>query len=209
MRTKVFGIGFPKTGTSSLGRALQMLGYRLQRGINVNRPNRPQIELPVTREKLFNLARPYSHRYDAFEDFPWMALYREMDREHPGSKFILTVRDEAAWLRSVQRHFRTIRSRPVLYLAGEDGPEASHEALFNAYRAHNKAVQDYFSDRPGDLLLLDVDDADWPLLCRFLGRREPLFRRYPCKNKAAVREWNALKKERGLIPALAHLLRRA
>jgi hypothetical protein len=28
-RSKVFGIGFHKTGTSSLGRALSMLGYRV------------------------------------------------------------------------------------------------------------------------------------------------------------------------------------
>ncbi len=35
-RPKVFGIGFHKTGTTSLGRALRALGYRVHKGFTIN-----------------------------------------------------------------------------------------------------------------------------------------------------------------------------
>ena len=33
-------------------------------------------------------------KFDALQDVPWAALYRELDAAYPGSKFILTVRKE-------------------------------------------------------------------------------------------------------------------
>ncbi|MFP4004907.1 MAG: sulfotransferase family protein [Alphaproteobacteria bacterium] len=201
-RPKVFGIGFPKTGTSSLGRALQILGYRVQRGVNINRPGRPWVEPPVTREKLAALALPRCGEYDAFEDFPWMALYREADEAFPGSKFILTVRDPDAWQGSVKRHFPEINVAPLLFLCGTDGPTAAHSRFLEAYHAHNEAVRNYFRGREEDLLVWDVDRADWPGLCDFLGRRRPLLRSYPHANRAAMREWRHTLKTRGMWAAL-------
>lgn len=193
---KVFGIGFPKTGTSSLGKALKVLGYRLQKGININRPGRPYIEPPITPLKLLQTASPYTYEHSAFEDFPWMALYREMDRDWPGSKFILTVRDADSWLRSVKSHAPEITSTSWRVLAGSENAESvTHDQFLTAYHAHNEAVKEYFRERRDDLLILDLDTADWEQLCDFLGRRKPILRRYPHVNKSSTRHLRRIKRQ--------------
>jgi hypothetical protein len=48
----------------------------------------------------------------------------------------------------------------------------------------NQDVTEYFKDRPGDLLVMDITrDGQWNKLCPFLNLRRP-FRRFPHKNKA-------------------------
>ena len=42
-------------------------------------------------------------RYYAASDMPIPLLYKKLDKAYPGSKFILTIRDEEKWLKSVER----------------------------------------------------------------------------------------------------------
>ncbi len=84
-KTKVFVVGFHKTGTSSLATALTILGYKVCGA--QNHLSRPLINGNL--EPFVELAK----KYDAFEDDPWPILYKEMDKHFPGSKFILTYRD--------------------------------------------------------------------------------------------------------------------
>ena len=197
MKQKVFGVGFQKTGTSSLGKALQILGYKVHGGFRVNLPGKIQIDTPVTLEKLATVAMPIVPRFSAFEDNPWCLLYRELDHAYPGSKFILTTRDPASWIRSVVRHFGETTS-PIMEIAyGTHLPPKGNEAEYiAAYQAHNRAVKDYFADRPDDLLVFDLETAGWPKLCEFLDRREPRLRAYPVRNRAEQRERNAQRKAR-------------
>ena len=93
--TKVFGIGFHKTGTSSLAKALERLGY------TVCGARRDLVEPAVSNDldKLFKVI----DQYDACQDNPWPILFRELDEHYPGSKFILIERDPDKWLRSAIR----------------------------------------------------------------------------------------------------------
>ncbi|MBI1357416.1 MAG: hypothetical protein GC160_24005 [Acidobacteria bacterium] len=84
-KAKVFCIGFQKTGTTSLGYALSLLGYRVAGMFDVMTFNSKD----ETLAKAIQLGR----RYDAFQDNPWPILYRELDQAFPSAKFILTVRD--------------------------------------------------------------------------------------------------------------------
>ena len=95
---KVFCIGFHKTGTTSLKMALKILGYR------VTGPN-GRHDKNIGRN-VEALARRIVPKFDAFQDNPWPIIYRFLDKEYPGSKFILTVRPE----RQVDRQ----RHRPLL-----------------------------------------------------------------------------------------------
>jgi hypothetical protein len=96
-RPKIFGVGFHKTGTSSLGAAFQQLGYRVA-GQNVAMD--PDIGRHAA-EIVFGMVP----LYDAFRDNPWPLFYRELDARYPGSKFILTIRPSSEWFASVVRHF--------------------------------------------------------------------------------------------------------
>ena len=174
---KVFGIGFHKTGTTSLGAALTRLGHR------VTGPN--WVELPDIADRALALATELSHRFDAFQDNPWPLLYREMDALHPGSKFVLTVRDPDRWLASAVRHFGA-RDTPMREWIYGVGHPAGNEDVYRArYVAHNFEVQRYFAGRPNDLLVMDLSAGDgWPELCAFLGC-EVVPGEFPRENVAA------------------------
>ena len=195
MQPKVFCIGFQKTGTSSLGAALRMLGYRVHKGFRFNLPGKVQISDPVTRGALVQAAMPMAEDYSAFEDNPWCLLYRELDAAYPGSKFILTRRSASAWAESLVRHFQGHDDPMFRFIYGCDDASAKPRSHFvQIYQRHNQSVLAHFRDRPGNLLVFDLESASWPELCGFLGRRQPMFRAFPHKNKAAVRERKAARK---------------
>jgi len=163
---KVFGIGFQKTGTTTLKWALYALGYDVKGG---------GLELiePLTRgdlEPVYDVA----DTFDAFEDHPWPQLFKEMDARYPGSKFVLTLRDEASWIESVVNHLGFLPDPMQKLTYGVGFPAGFEDVFLDRYRRHNADVQDYFRDRPDDLLVLDFwQEAGWDTLCRFLGKPVP------------------------------------
>jgi hypothetical protein len=179
-RPKVFCIGFHKTGTSSLDSALTRLGYR------VTGPN--GYEDPDIGEKLHELAAQLIDEYDAFQDNPWPLLYRWVDERVPGARFILTIRDEDAWLRSVIKHFgeRVTPMRELIYGEGHGSPVGNEDLYLERYRRHNREVLDYFRGRD-DLLVLKLTEGEgWERLCPFLGHSVPRAP-FPHANRAEAR----------------------
>jgi hypothetical protein len=161
----IFGIGFHKTGTSSLGRAFEYLGYRVQGHV-------PTSGIEDAKRK----ARTYRKGYDVLQDTPWPVLYEWLDHTYPGSQFILTVRPEDEWIDSVCRHFggSTTTTREWMY-DGAGDPMGNEDLYLDTYRRHNEDVLDYFGDRRGDdLLVMDITQGDgWSKLCSFLGCATP------------------------------------
>lgn len=180
MTAKVFCIGFHKTGTSSLERALTMLGYQ------VTGPN--GVRDRKIAEHVLPMAQKLVPRYDAFQDNPWPIIYKEMDVAWPGSKFILTERDPDAWLRSQVRHFGT-KTRPMRqWIYGAGCPQGNEDIYRARFVRHYQEVRAYFADRPDDLLVLDLTAGDgWEKLCPFLGQDIPAVP-FPHSNKAEARE---------------------
>lgn len=174
-RPRVFGIGFHKTGTTSLARAFERLGYRTVHGAAPLRAalgHHPMMELLRAGE--LGPAWEVAEAFDAFSDNPWFSLFREADARFPGSRFILTRRDPERWLRSVLNHFGGTESDFRRWIYGTGDP-VGHEALFlERYRAHEAAVLAHFAHRPEDLLVMDFEQGDgWEALCGFLGLTAP------------------------------------
>jgi hypothetical protein len=168
MQGKIIGVGFQKTGTSTLREALKILGYTVK-----DTSSRPII--PIFRGNYGKVLRMIRN-YDAIEDTPWYMIYRELDEMIPGSKFILTIRDEESWYRSVSRHIGDLRSpqHEWIYGRGKGLPKDDRENTIKVYRRHNAGVLEYFKDRPDDLLVLDFTKGDkWEKMCAFLDREIP------------------------------------
>ena len=172
---KVFGIGFNKTGTTSLGAALAFLRYRVCRGARPLRAalgQRRMMELLHSGDvdPILDIAQ----RFDAFEDNPWFVIYRELDAAFPGSRFILTVRDESRWIESAVRYYGPSTSDLREWIYGNGNPIAARGEWLARYRGHNETVREYFRGRPGDLLVVDWERGDgWDQLCGFLGVPRP------------------------------------
>lgn len=181
-QSKVFGIGLSRTGTRSLTSALQVLGfdcshYPIDEDTYTELSN-GQYDLTLLRD------------HDGLTDITTVPFYQQFDRLYPGSKFILTVRDRQSWLRSCQNHWF---NRPA-FKHTEDPDEEVHllmrqflraavygcynfvpERFGAVYDAHLRQVQDYFRDRPGDLLVIDICSGQgFETLAPFLGRTVPV-----------------------------------
>jgi hypothetical protein len=176
--TRIFGIGLHKTATTSLHKAFQILGFdSLHWGTG---------EAPLIWQEMNTEGKSKTlERYYALSDLPIPVLYQKLDKAYPGSKFILTTRDEQKWLKSVEGLWDEKRNptrslwdiypfsnriHTVLYGQQNFDPVV----MLDRYRCHNAEVKEYFKNRPQDLLVLDMEKVDpWPILCRFLGESTP------------------------------------
>lgn len=165
-KQKVFCIGFQKTGTSSLRDALRTLGY------DVTGVFGRKIKLAELKRRYVEIGLEIARQHDAVEDMPWPLMFRELDAEFPGSKFILTVRETDRWYKSIAGHFGDNPYHLQQLTYGDDAPApVGHEARYReVYESHNAAVQAHFAGRPDDLLVMRLENGDaWDKLCPFLG----------------------------------------
>lgn len=164
--SKIFGLGFQKTGTKSLGAALDILGYRVCGPVGAK-------DLDIAKN-----VRPLIHSlvplYDAFQDNPWPLFYEDLDRRYPGSRFIFTVRSPDAWIDSIVAHFGDHDTPMRHYIYGVGHPKGNERVFLERYRRHNDEVRHYFRNRSEDILTMDITRGDgWGPLCDFLGLRRP------------------------------------
>ena len=159
---KIICIGWHKTGTTTLGDALLKLGYNVT-------GCREDLAFPLLENNMTPVFE-VANQFDALQDMPWSVLYKELDHKYPGSKFILTVRDEAAWLNSIKNHFGSNYTALREWIYG-NGVFEGNEALYvKKFRAHYDEVAQYFQDRPNDLIIMDLKHGDgWEKLCSFLN----------------------------------------
>lgn len=196
-KQKVFCIGFSKTGTTSLELALEALGYRVKGPVGLEDKN--------IAKNVYQLTFPLVEQYDAFQDNPWPIIYKELDEKFPGSKFILTRRDSQSWIKSAVDHFGTKVKPMHVWIYGVKTAAGNEDVYIARYERHNREVMEYFANRPGDLLVLDLKEPDpWGKLCAFLGCEVPNIP-YPHANKAG--EWKSGKRQRWWKKYLTHPVR--
>lgn len=177
--TKIFGIGWHKTATTSLSAAIRELGFKCDHWRN------PTWAKAIWTELTQFDRRPIFERCYGVADVPICLLYERLDTLYPGSKFILTVRNEDEWLQSVEGHFNR-KINPYRKFWDKDpfsnqihtemyGRTTFDSDIFLArYRKHNSDVLDYFK---GDKRFLVMDmsrNAGWLELCNFLRQPIPL-----------------------------------
>lgn len=178
-KAQVFVIGFHKTGTTSLGQALKLLGMN---------PSVWTDQRHLGAYQFFRY-RKLLKQYDAFEDEPFSEFYEIVDTIFPNAKFILTVRDEQRWIESCKKHFgryqgvhsrrpEKLRKRDKIWhhkKYGEGCPIKGEAIWRERYRNHNHRVTEYFEERPEKLLVLDITrhKAPWNALCSFLKMEIP------------------------------------
>lgn len=172
---KVIGIGLPRTGLTSLARALTILGY-------------DTIHFPASLER--------AQRREAATDMPLPHRYRALAKRFPKAKFILTLREERYWhrsmvaaghkygwidhpdpkLRKLSKHAqeRTKKSCPEVYEAFNKTLGRDPARWVERYHFHRQQITKNFQLDPDRLLIMNICDGDrWIPLCRFLNKDIP------------------------------------
>jgi len=177
--TRIFGIGMQKTATTSLDAALKILGFDSAHWID------GKWAVAILREMRERGRSETLERHYALCDLPIAILFRELDRAYPGSKFILTVRDEVDWLVSTRDHWsyehNTFRrdwdrwpAANAIHRATYGQTHFDAETMLSRYRRHNAEVREYFRNRPNQFLEMNMSKgAAWRELCPFVEREMP------------------------------------
>ncbi len=172
-KCKVFGVGMPKTGTNSLIRALEILGW-------------------VGKHYPTNILRDVD-RYDAMADVPVLPWFDVFALEFPDAKFVLTWREEVSWLDSCERHWTT-HAKNRTRVTGRMRQRIFGTRIFDkeVFRdigiSHNQRIRNFFKDSPERLLELNICNGEgWDKLCPFLGVQKP-DESFPWENRGIIFE---------------------
>lgn len=173
--TKIFGIGLSRTGTKSLTKALNLLGFNI-------------VHYPVS-EQLFEEMASGNYDFsllddlDGITDITVASFYAQLDKLFPGSRFILTVRNKSEWLAGLLKHWEGrsafdyspereihMKIRRFLRATVYGTYSFNAERMSYIYDLHIHNVREYFKDKPGALLILDITNGDgWEKLCPFFN----------------------------------------
>jgi hypothetical protein len=182
---QVIGAGFGRTGTTSLKKALEILGlgpcYHMQ--VTMTRLHHPYFWLRAHAQEPVDYRR-FFRRYRSAIDWPACEFYRELMAAFPQARVVLTVRDPARWYDSVAETLRAIgrvfpwwfppaiaRMQDAIIWDGRFGGRfVDRDAAIAAFVAHIEEVQRVVP--AARLLVYDVAEG-WEPLCRFLDRPVP------------------------------------
>lgn len=189
--TKIFIIGLPRTGTTSVCNAFLQLGFKTAH--------------TAYTKKCFETAQ-------VIADTPIFNDYQYLDSVYPGAKFIYLEREMSLWLPSI----RQLLTRMHTNLMRKDGGFNPHikrcyleifknlnvdniesdEYLTGAYNRHADKALCYFSNRNNDFLKINISSSDsFKLLCNFLNCSAPAeVNQFEKMNIAGkVTAWNNVK----------------
>jgi hypothetical protein len=183
---EVIGPGFGRTGTASLKRALEVLGFGPCHHMEEVFAHPEQVphwqavaaRRPVDWDAVFA-------GYRSQVDWPGAHVWRELAEHYPEAKVVLTVRPEEAWWRSfsatigelVAERARFPLPPHVAAMLEAAGVEMVEKQTFGggitdkagalaAFRRRTEEVRAAIP--PARLLVFDVAEG-WEPLCRFLG----------------------------------------
>lgn len=162
---RIFGIGLTRTGTTSLRRAMKILGVDLEWITNV--------------DKNANAAFIQDHMCIPLD------RYKSLHKQYPNAKFILTTRKNSEeWYQSIckrsldmQKNPAIAKQREVQY--GYPMPQGHKDHFINIYNSHNDQVKKFFKigccgNRYADNFIEFKTGIDgWEKLCRFLNKPIP------------------------------------
>lgn len=168
-KPKIFCIGLNKTATISLHQALETLGFR---SLHWGGPETGAVIRAAAADK-----RPLVSDFDDYDAFSDLAVlskqFKLLDRQYPGSKFILTTRPIDGWIESRRAHVLRNQQRAETGEYTGNFLVVDVDAWRKEFVAHHRAVEEYFAGRD-DLLVLRITEGDgWEKLCPFLGVAVP------------------------------------
>ena len=188
MSIKIIGAGFPRTGTMSLKRGIEALGFGpCYHMIDFVRDNST---IDFWERKFRRQNNDWStllSQHQSIVDFPGSLFYKELMTFYPEAKVILTYRDSESWYESVkstvistgkgignkeiskaekQRVENFKRMRQLIWGEVFEGRQDDKSYMIERYEQHNIEVKEIV---PSEQLLEYSVKEGWSSLASFLG----------------------------------------
>ncbi|MEV4113897.1 sulfotransferase family protein [Nonomuraea sp. NPDC049695] len=210
---RVIGVGFGRTGTTSLRVALEELGFGpCYHMFNiVEEPRRINHWLAAAEGRPVDWTKVFAG-FASVVDFPAAAFWRELVAHYPEAKVVLTVRDAQRWYdsatstifkKAVEAESRPAAAKFAFRLAGKISPDlgaftrmvqtAIQQRLFDgrvtdrehAIKVFEQHNRDVMAEVPEDRLLVYDVTQGWERLCDFLEVPVPAGTPFPHDNNTA------------------------
>lgn len=173
---KVIHLGLPRTGTTSLTSALEMLGYNAYHSIastsncNINAIN-----------NILNSG------IDAIVEIPiFRSNFTEKDID-PDIKYILTIRDEDEWYKSIKKHELSLEHRITSLLFTDKWKKEYKSYDKHLISKHTEKIKHIFRNND-NLLVINILDKNtsnsykWEKLSSFLEIESDIKSKFPKSN---------------------------
>ncbi len=174
---KVIGIGLNKTGTTSLGKAVKLLGFDKHHSWSTDKV------IDYADGNIDELLK-FTEDYNNLEDMPWFLIYKELDEYYDDAMFVLCKSqckhyDKNMKLAGVKED--TLITNKIVY--GYENPHLHKKEYIVKYHQHNKEVRGYFKGKDNFIEMCFENGDGWKKLCAFLGKNIPNVP-FPNLNKA-------------------------
>ncbi len=176
MALQVIGAGFGRTGTESLKKALEILGFGPCYHMYEVMPHPDRVALwrAAAKGDLPNWDDVFAE-YNSTVDWPAAYFWRELSAHFPDAKIILSHRDAEGWYESMNKTILEVLRQSTdpesigLALIGQkvfDGKYEDRNHVIDTYTRNVRDVQAAFG--PERLLTYELGSG-WEPLCAFLG----------------------------------------
>lgn len=164
---KIFCIGLPKTGTHSILRALNLLGFK-------------------TKHYSKHIYKDIKKGYNTFAENECVYKYKELYKKFPFAKFIMTTRELDKWLLSIKNHFENKNPHPKnstkkIRKRTLGTWNYQRDLLIDKYKSHHTHVRSFFGNND-NFIEFKIGNDGWKKLCDFLQKDIPQ-QSFPHKNK--------------------------
>lgn len=195
---RVIGAGFGRTGTTSLMKALGILGvgpcYHMR--VAMTRPGHAKFWIRARAGEPVDYQR-FFRGFRSAVDWPACEFYRELMTIYPDTKVLLTLRDPDAWYESMLETLWAVRDalpwwypksvarmhEEVFWQSRFNGEFANRKRTIGVYLSHIEEVR---RTVPPDRLLEFRIEEGWGPLCHFLEIPVPEGVSFPRANDRAV-----------------------
>ncbi len=214
---KIFVIALPRCATVSICDALGILGVPTAHLGRIYGENTGEHNNPARLTRVYEQISQGDYDLDILRecrglvDYPACAasVFKQLDRQYPNSLFMNVRRDHEIerWIQSVERQFvglqlvkqgRTATEEEQSFMKvmlalramtfGQSKFEAA--AYIKAYREYQRTVEDYFADRPNDLLefhdIAELERSGFQRIAEFLECPAPELP-FPNSNEHSLR----------------------
>ncbi|MCO5614638.1 hypothetical protein L7F22_068922 [Adiantum nelumboides] len=186
-KLQVILCGIPRTGTMSLMRALNILGFPCFHGIHLMKPTNADLFLKAFRTGNSKHWQKLLDGYAAIADVPAACAYKQLMGIFPNAKIILNIRDPNKWYDSFSKTLVGVTHDPehaifrfitpiaakciksALYDPLFSGKPQDREICIKAYVQHTCDVKQCVASP--NLLIYDIEEEEegWSRLCEFLN----------------------------------------
>lgn len=191
MALEIIGAGFGRTGTESMKRALELLGYDPCYHMYEVLPHWNRVDL--WRRIAQGARADWDEVFDGYRatvDWPACMFWRELAAHYPNARILLTVRSAESWYASMKKTIIKVMeeegegdtsvSQVLIRNRCFEGNIHDGTHMMDTFERHNAEVEAAFGS---DRLLVYELGSEWQPLCEFLQLPVPQ-QAFPSGNRA-------------------------